>query len=73
MSNYSAMSVKGHGFPKYKDVHRRWPGEIAPYPKRISSRKKKNNTATRMLLGAPGLTTRSKDTRGSWHRYERSK
>ena len=26
-----------------------------------------------MLLGAPGLTTRSKDaTRGSWHRYYRS-
>ena len=25
------------------------------------------------LLGAPGLTTGSKDARGSWHRYERSK
>ena len=36
---------------------------IALY-KRIHSKK---------LLGAPGLTTRSKDaTRGSWHRYERS-
>ena len=30
---------------------------------------------TRTLLGAPGLTTRSKGiaTSGSWHRYERSK
>ena len=27
-------------------------------------------TSNKKLLGAPGLTTRSKDaTRGSWHRY----
>ena len=30
-------------------------------------------TNNKKLLGAPGLTARSKDaTRGSWHRYERS-
>ena len=37
---------------------------------RVSRYFVRKNTIYKKLLGAPGLTTRSKDaTRGSWHRY----